>query len=172
MPGVRAPPFHSSLFASLSLAAAASENYKCPGSKSFVHASAHVTAVANAPCSDVKAEMVLRVNGQFDQWHDPHNNGTYALTSDHAATDGDDVVKMSRLSGDKKYTDKMVFVLSSTGDNECTLYSCSESQVTSIIDFGTNYCNLRMMYCGSADGCKPVTHDITSKEVAVSTSSP
>ena len=32
---------------------------------------------------------------------------------------------------------------------------------------GTNYCNLRMLYCGSADGCKPVLHDLTAVEASV-----
>ena len=27
-------------------------------------------------------------------------------------------------------------------------------QVTSIGDYSTNYCNSRMLYCGTADGCK------------------
>ena len=43
----------------------------------------------------------------------------------------------------------------------CTIEACSESQVSSVLDYGTNYCNLKMLYCGSADGCKPVMHDYT-----------
>lgn len=158
---------HSSVFA-LSLAAASGkDNYKCPGSGSYVHASARVKAVAHAPCSEVRQEMLSRVAGQFDQWHDPHNNGTYTKSSAD-----DELLSMSRRTGDGKYTDKMTFVLQPKGDSECTLLSCSESQVTSVVDFGTNYCNLRMMYCGSADGCKPVAHDFTSTEASVHTSSP
>ena len=34
----------------------------------------------------------------------------------------------------------------------------------------TNYCNLRMMYCGEADGCHPVGSDVTVSETAVSPS--
>ena len=26
---------------------------------------------------------------------------------------------------------------------------------------GTNYCALKMLFCGSKDGCKPVVHDFT-----------
>ena len=36
------------------------------------------------------------------------------------------------------------------------------SQVTSILDMGTNYCDLKMLLCGSKDGCKPVTNDYTT----------
>ena len=30
-----------------------------------------------------------------------------------------------------------------------------------MLDGGTNYCDLKMLYCGSKDGCKPVVHDFT-----------
>merc|ERR1711907_574752 len=39
--------------------------------------------------------------------------------------------------------------------------ACSESQVFSIGDGGTNYCDLKMLYCGSKDGCHPVVNDFT-----------
>ena len=40
--------------------------------------------------------------------------------------------------------------------------ACSRSQSSSYGDYGTNYCNLRMLYCGSAAGCKPVLHDFAT----------
>ena len=36
----------------------------------------------------------------------------------------------------------------------CFTQMCSESQVFSIGDFDTNYCNLRNVYCNVADGCE------------------
>ena len=81
----------------------------------------------------------------------------------------DGTLSLQRLTGDKKYTDKMKVVLASNGSS-CDILGCSESQVTSVLDFGTNYCNLRMLYCGSKDGCKPVAHDFTSEETKVTTS--
>jgi hypothetical protein len=41
---------------------------------------------------------------------------------------------------------------------------CSESQVTSYLDFSTNYCDLHDLYCGSKDGCKFVTSDLKYEE--------
>ena len=110
--------------------------------------------------------MLARVSGQFDAWHDPHNNGTYSATNSGSSAS----LSFSRLTGNRKYTDKMSFSFADAGNGQCSLLGCSESQVTSILDFGTNYCNLRMLYCGSADGCKPVDHDFSSTEKAVKTS--
>ena len=64
-----------------------------------------------------------------------------------------DVLQLQRETGNHRYTDKFNFVFVAPSDSTCTLLGCSESQVTSVADFGTNYCNLRMLYCGSADGC-------------------
>ena len=144
--------------------------YSCPGSPSFIHASAKVTALAATPCEDVQQEISARIGGQFDRWHDPHNNGTYSTLAPPSATE----FELQRITGNKKYTDKLNIILQPTGPDagSCTIMACSESQTTSVADFGTNYCNMRMLYCGSADGCKPVSHDFTSTEKAVSTSSP
>ena len=144
-----------------------SSDYPCPGSAAYVHASARVQVQANAACDEVQAEMLSRVHSQPDKWHDPHNNGTYSTTSESLIAD---TLAFSRLTGDRKYTDKMIFSFADGADGKCEMLACSESQVTSILDFGTNYCNLRMLYCGSADGCKPITHDFASVEQKVSTS--
>ena len=147
-----------------------SSDYTCPGSAAYVHASARVQVQANVACDEVQAEMLSRVHSQHTGvWHDPHNNGTYSITSE-SLTSASDTLAFSRLTGDRKYTDKMIFSFANSEDGKCEMLACSESQVTSILDFGTNYCNLRMLYCGSADGCKPVTHDFTSVEQKVSTS--
>jgi len=39
--------------------------------------------------------------------------------------------------------------------------------VTSLADFSTNYCDLRMMYCGKADGCHPVEYNFQTTETNV-----
>ena len=146
------------------------DGFACPKSAAWgPHAWAKVSVLANAPCDEVVDEMMARVSRQPDGWHDPHNNGTYALTANQSA---EQLVSFSRTTGNKRYTDKMTFhYAQSSADSTCTLYACSESQVTSVADFGTNYCNLRMLYCGSHDGCKPVLHDITTIEQSVKTSS-
>ena len=111
-----------------------------------------ISTTATASCSNVLAEMKARVNGQFGSWHDPHNNGTYAVQS-YGGT-----FSASRVTGNGKYTDKMIFTLSDESGG-CKIEACSRSQVFSIGDMGTNYCDLKMLYCGTADGCKPVVHD-------------
>jgi len=137
--------------------------YHCPGSSSTVHASCKVSVTANAPCDKVMAEMKARVDGQSTgQWHDPHNNGTYSLTG----SSGQDSLDFQRVTGNKKYTDKLLFDFTDTG-NQCEISGCSESQVFSVADFSTNYCNMRMLYCGSVDGCKPVKFDFTMQETQV-----
>jgi hypothetical protein len=69
-------------------------------------------------------------------------------------------VSASRLTGDGKYTDKMVFSLTDAGGS-CKIEACSESQVFSIGDAGTNYCNVKLLVCGSDQGCKVAKNDFT-----------
>lgn len=134
----------------------------CPSSPSAVHASCKVSVTANAPCAQVMAEMNARVDGQSTGlWHDPHNNGTYSML------DGaQDTLDFQRITGNKKYTDKLRFDFKDAG-NKCEISGCSASQVFSIADFSTNYCNLRMLYCSSQDGCHPVKFDFNAKETDV-----
>mmetsp|Transcript_11364 Transcript_11364/g.25457 ORF Transcript_11364/g.25457 Transcript_11364/m.25457 type:complete len:167 (-) Transcript_11364:44-544(-) len=127
----------------------------CPSTPVAVACGMKVTATASASCDEVKEEMKARVSGQGSVWHDPHNRGTYTEQSYGGS------FSASRLTGDgTNYTDKMIFSLTSEGDS-CKLEGCSRSQVFSIKDMGTNYCNLKMLFCGSEDGCKPVLHDFT-----------
>ena len=56
-------------------------------------------------------------------------------------------------------------MLSSSGSGDaCTIEACSRSQVPSRYDDGTNYCNLKDLYCNSADGCAVATNDLTYEE--------
>mmetsp|Transcript_68503 Transcript_68503/g.112553 ORF Transcript_68503/g.112553 Transcript_68503/m.112553 type:complete len:371 (-) Transcript_68503:154-1266(-) len=136
--------------------------YNCPSSSSSIHASCRVTVAADVPCEQVQAEMKARVDGQSaGLWHDPHNNGTYSLIDSDK-----DVLDFQRVTGNKKYTDKLRFDFKDIG-NKCEISACSASQVFSIGDFSTNYCNLRMLYCSSQDGCHPVKFDFNAKETDV-----
>jgi len=144
-----------------------------------------VVATAKASCSDVLEEMHARVDGQADgSWHDPHNRGTYAVQKYGGS------FSTSRLTGDGKFTDKQLFTLTPTGSGSCQIQACSRSQVPRLrapmipprrrardrrpplqvpsgLDAGTNYCNLKMLFCGSHDCaggrcCKPLKHDFTT----------
>lgn len=129
----------------------------CPGSPASMHAGMKLSAVADTTCSAVKSEAKARVEGK-NGWTDPHNKGTY--TEVEQVDDGVDM-SFSRLTGDRKFTDKMVFTLTDIG-SKCKIDACSESQGGSNEDFSTNYCNLKMLFCGSDDQCHPVIHDFTS----------
>lgn len=131
-------------------------DYTCPGSSSTIHASCKQTATIATSCATVGAEIKARIAGQYGTWHDPHNNGTYSILS---ATDSQ--FQLQRVTGNLKYTDKMTLTLSGSGDS-CTLSGCSESQVTSVADFSTNFCNVRVLYCGTKDGCKFAKTDLES----------
>lgn len=115
-----------------------------------------MTSTAAASCDVVKAEMRSRVAGE-NGWYDQHNRGTYTEQS----YGGD--ISFSRLTGDGKYTDKMAFVLTTEGSS-CKIEGCSEAQVFSIADFSTNYCEQKLMYCGSDEGCNVANSDFTHTE--------
>ena len=84
----------------------------CPGSSAYLHAGMKVTTTAAVACQYVSAEVAARVNGQYSAWHDPHNNGTYTFDFDIGPGD----IKLSRVTGDKKYTDKIIITLVDDGD--------------------------------------------------------
>eukprot|EP00439_Symbiodinium_sp_Y106_P027631 s72_g3.t1 len=147
----------------LALLATAAGAMKCPGSGSWIHASAEVEAIVDASCADVMEEMKARVQGP---WVDPHNKGTYSLLSESK-----DELDIQRITGNKKFTDKITFTFSDFDAQgakpSCGIHACSESQGFSIGDFSTNYCNIRNLYCGKTDGCAPVKHDFENTEQKV-----
>ena len=111
-------------------------------------------------CETVRSQISSRLSGPFT---DPHNGGTYSQTS---ATD--DKINGKRVTGDAKYTDKMDFTFATNGEG-CSISACSESQVMSVIDYSTNYCNLHNLYDGltfteSYDSCSQ--HDTSACVVA------
>lgn len=138
---------YKSVLALALAASGASAKVTCPGSDAWVHASAEVTvSFASTTCDAISTEMKARVSKE-NGWVDPHNGGTYTLTSSSSTG-----LAGTRATGDGKYTDKFAFELETVGSG-CKVTGCSESQVTSIADFSTNYCNLHDLYCGSQDGC-------------------
>ncbi len=135
----------------------------CPISPASVHAKCAMTIKFDHPCDVVRSEMEGRI--QSTTWVDPHNQGTYTILD--SSSEGR--IEVSRLTGDKRFTDKMAIEFDSTGDKggqgRCTVRACSTSQVTSILDFSTNYCNLRNLYCNSeTDGCPVFQHELTYQE--------
>eukprot|EP00401_Gymnodinium_catenatum_P069327 CAMPEP_0117562952 /NCGR_PEP_ID=MMETSP0784-20121206/55239_1 /TAXON_ID=39447 /ORGANISM="" /LENGTH=174 /DNA_ID=CAMNT_0005360573 /DNA_START=20 /DNA_END=541 /DNA_ORIENTATION=- len=150
-------------------AVAPAHGMTCPGSGSVIRAWCELTVIAAASCEDVLQEMTARVQGQGG-WTDPHNGGIYSIIS---SADGilhtQRTTNPAKAFGGNTYTDKQDFTLTSV-DGGCKIEGCSESQGFSVGDFSTNYCNLRNLYCGTADGCSPVLKDFASVESAVSKS--
>jgi C1A family cysteine protease len=140
-----------------SLVGATAANYHCPGGPFLTHAGLRMTSTVGASCDSVKGEMLGRVAGA-NGWYDQHNRGTYTQQN----YGGD--VSFSRTTGDGKYTDKMSFVLTPEGESSCKVEGCSESQVFSILDMSTNYCEQKLLYCGSDEGCNVAYHDFTHAE--------
>ena len=120
-----------------------------------------MTVTFDQPCDMVRSEIESRI--QSKAWVDPHNQGTYGLLD--SSSEGR--MDVTRLTGDKRYTDKMAIEFDSVGGGTggCTIRACSTSQVTSVLDFSTNYCNLRNLYCNSeTDGCPVVRHELAYQE--------
>lgn len=147
------------LFASL--ASLAPIIMACPGSPSSVHANCEMTVTfPSDSCLVVRHEMLARLYGQHG-WKDPHNQGSYTLL-EYDSDKGD--IRGSRKTGDGKYTDLFDFTFTASEKDGCVVQACSESQVFSILDFSTNYCNLFALYCNTTDGCPIVHHDLTYTE--------
>ena len=96
----------------------------CPESDAVIHAWARTTVRFDAPCKTVKGEVLARIAGK-NGWVDPHNAGTYALTSSVG-----DVVAANHVTGNGKYTDKLQFMFENAdGGDDCEVSGCSVSQV-------------------------------------------
>lgn len=134
--------------------------WACPGSQATVHAQCQMIVVFDQPCNDVREEIAARIASV--DWIDPHNQGIYSLLD----SESQDILSGKRLSGNKKYTDLFDFTFLNLADSSgCTVEACSESQVTSILDFDTNYCNLHNLYCNSEnENCQVISHELSYSE--------
>merc|ERR1719491_2135589 len=141
--------------------ASCSSSNSCPGSPALTNAKCDMTVSfpqASTTCGVVSAEIMARLNGD-NQWMDPHNRGKYTLIESSSTS-----IRGSRETGDGKYTDLFGFELSSMEGGGCELKACSQSQVFSILDASTNYCNLRSLYCNSSDNCPVVNAELEYEE--------
>ncbi|CAD7973223.1 unnamed protein product [Amoebophrya sp. A120] len=117
---------------------------------------------------EAKTEFIGTFNDPADQKLQPLTAKPWVMrlkrtTNLHDKTGG-------RLADAKQYTDKinLVFVSHGVGTDYCTISGCSESQVFSILDQSTNYCNLRNLVCyaclqnGEKDKCPYVKHSFSN----------
>jgi len=129
-------------------------NAKCPGSKAFIHAKTEMTVTFQDSCADVQGVIKARISGSTSgTWVDPHNKGHYVLKSSSA-----EGMALQHITSGKNhggpYTDEVLLTFTSSGAG-CSVDACSESQVTSVLDFSTNFCNIHDLYCSDA-GCNPI----------------
>ena len=159
-------------FSTISLALLPFTAMACPGSGAAMHAKCQMDVSFDNSCDSVMSEMTGRVNSKT--WTDPHNGGIYSITRyeflylystllKSLLSSNSTYLAGQRITGDGKYTDKFDFYLTPSGSG-CSVEACSESQVSSIIDYSTNYCNLHDLYCSSKDGCPTVGSDLTYTE--------
>ena len=119
-----------------------------------IRAGCEVTTDFSNTCEAVFNEVSKRIDGQHAVWHDPHNNGTYAFSGIQSARELS-IVRISGSASKVKYTDKVHMLLEPVQNGDaCRTVTTSDSQVFSILDFATNFCNINDLYC-SADECRP-----------------
>jgi len=142
----------------------------------FGHAHCHIAydTIEGTTCHDV-IESLLTTIEAWQPEEDTH--GFYNLHSCHE-TEGDlNYVWAYRLTGDKKYTDDLVYTLEDK-ENSCHIEGQSRSQSASYWDFYTNFCNIRnplekqipdLLAERKVGKCgfKPKNHDEEVKECAL-----
>mmetsp|Transcript_807 Transcript_807/g.915 ORF Transcript_807/g.915 Transcript_807/m.915 type:complete len:168 (+) Transcript_807:119-622(+) len=123
----------------------------------FLRAGCNLTIDFKNSCADVQKEITRRVDGQPDSWHDPHNNGNYALLgiTRNGSKDKYSLERKSGTGSKTVYTDSVEFIFENSPDeNICHVEASSNSQVFSILDFGTNFCNMNNLYSSDKE-CRP-----------------
>lgn len=153
--------------AASSTSAALKKGIKCPAVGGWgPHASMRVVAIATASCEHVSEEIQARSIG-YEGWIDPHNAGKYTLMNSSSTVIETNRTTNPKVSvGGQTYTDRQTFTLKDENGN-CRIEACSVSESTSVNDYSTNYCNLRNLYCGAVDGCKPIIRDFFVTETVV-----
>lgn len=128
-------------------------------------------------CGAVQNEINSRVRAQHtmssatrERWHDPHYNGTYRFTKtlamhyqlEHISNSGGktkhiDVIDLKFTApSTEKILSNASPSLTRSERKTCHVKASSWSKDFSLLDFGTNFCNIYNLYCQSKD-CHPIT---------------
>ncbi|CAE7370042.1 unnamed protein product [Symbiodinium sp. CCMP2456] len=126
----------------------------CPGSPvpSGDHAACSESLVFKASCSSVQEEIEARIGLNMDRKKLP---GNYTLLASETGVCTKASRATSPFADPGPFTDLFGFRYVTDGSG-CHVLACSESQVKSLCDFSTNFCNLFNLYCNEADGCEIV----------------
>jgi hypothetical protein len=119
-----------------------------------IRAGCNLTTDFSNSCSDVQSEISQRVFGQTNKWHDPHNNGSYSFVG-LPSKEKSILQRVSGTGSKVKYIDSIELTFEpSQNDDKCRMSAKSSSQVFSILDFGTNFCNINNLYCTDNKACQ------------------
>eukprot|EP00434_Breviolum_minutum_P022871 symbB.v1.2.020180.t1/scaffold1684.1/size105940/3 len=134
----------------------------CPGSPVDWdhHSSCMESRRFHNPCSHVQEEIEKRIAKNADRKKLP---GTYELLATQSGSCSKGSRATSPYAVPGPFTDLFGFIYEApVGESQqCLLTSCSESQVPSLCDFSTNFCNLFNLFCNEMDGCETLAHDLS-----------
>lgn len=139
------------------------------------HASCVINWTIPKSCDSFKQQIVK----QIEQWEGTECPGTsascpslpcgqrclYNLTSVSVSDQDQDVTIVATHQTPKhRFIDDLTFVLTKDSDSQCSVEATSDSRTWyAVLDFGTNYCNLRNLIDGAGistlDGFSEVTED-------------
>jgi len=136
------------------------------------HASCSINWIVPTTCDDVRTQLI----NQMNQWQGDSNCGQVSDTCpsmpcgqkclyEFLETQEDGAVKGRHLTPVKRYSDTLTFRFEEqSGANSCKVDAFSTSDTWyAILDFSTNYCNLRNLLDGtglsSSDGFQEETSD-------------
>ena len=99
---------------------------------SMFHAHGEMTTTFATPCNNLSTIMTNELNN----FQDP-SNGLYQKVQET-----ENYFWFTRTTPVKHYVDDVSFALSDASTSTCTVTAKSQSQVLSVLDYGTNYCNM------------------------------
>ncbi|KAK7070147.1 hypothetical protein SK128_023122 [Halocaridina rubra] len=109
------------------------------------HASCKVDWVFGESCWEVKSKLIT----QMKEWSDDDCTTKQQCNYEYLGEEGN-TIRGLHTTPWLKFVDKFNFTVNTGYDGNCYVKAASESQASyAIIDFGTNYCNLRNLVIGS-----------------------
>jgi len=150
---------HGAIDAELQAESCGLNSLGCPGSPvaESEHSACGMSVVFEASCADVQQEIEARITGNVDRKALPGNYFSTSSESNTCTKGGRDT---NANADPGPFTDLFGFLYGGSG-NSCTISGCSESQVNSLCDMSTNFCNMFNLYCNSNAGCTPQIHDLS-----------
>lgn len=141
---------------------------ECPATNATVAAGMRLRAVVESSCSDLLDEVATRVESSAaGTYHDPSGGKYEPVDVEIEHVDGSNdtevesgVIDTVRVNVNKNSTTSQRFIFKRSGVAMCEVSACSRNQFEQAEDDGQNYCALKMMLCGSYDGCAYAKTDI------------